>query len=95
MWCAGCGGAIGLLCHVDSRRCLVRACVGVVGEQKRQVWWGGAIGHLCCVNLRWHLPEGPSECLGRRVDVPSAAVRRRMRPSNCAMAFSGVPDVHE
>ena len=31
VWCAGCGGAIGLLCHVDSRCCLVCACVGVVG----------------------------------------------------------------
>ena len=27
-------------------------------------------------------------CLGRRVGVPLAAVRRRTRPSNCAMAFS-------
>merc|ERR1711995_241363 len=29
VWCAGCGGAIGLLCYVDSRRCLVCACVCV------------------------------------------------------------------
>ena len=28
------------------------------------------------------------------MDVPSAAVRRRMRISNCATAFSGFPDVH-
>ena len=68
---AWCGGAIGLLCHVDSSFCLVCVCMGVVEirypsdkanqtkQDKTRVWWDGAIGYLCCVDLGWYLPEGP------------------------------------
>ena len=65
-----CGGAIGLLCHVDSSFCLVCVCVWVwwkfdiqvtrpARQDKTRVWWDGAIGYLCCVDLRWYLPGEP------------------------------------
>ena len=40
VWCAGCGGAIGLLCYVDSRRCLVCAC-GRLTKKTSVVGWSG------------------------------------------------------